>query len=201
MNYASWIEEQKLKKCFIIATLLSTIAGTFTTGINLYDRVLDKRKQSRLDKGQDDKIRDLERRVDAAHGGHGRSQNDLRSSLSRGPANIQQEYQKGYADLGPRFAEGDTTTQLQLQSQIIHLQSTVIALLEEALQTGQPPDTTKLYNASEFARQGTIPSETGCREADFVYAVAEDVGFVVAVSAAAETADYDYGRSVVLSVC
>lgn len=46
--------------------------------------------------------------------------------------------------------------QTQLQSQIITLQSTVIKLLESALFTGNPPDMNKLYNASEFARMGTV---------------------------------------------
>lgn len=46
--------------------------------------------------------------------------------------------------------------QTQLQSQIITLQSTVIALLEQALITGLPPDLTRLRNASEFAREGSI---------------------------------------------
>jgi hypothetical protein len=46
--------------------------------------------------------------------------------------------------------------QTQLQGQIITLQGTVIKLLEEALMTGRPPDINKLYNASEFAREGSI---------------------------------------------
>lgn len=46
--------------------------------------------------------------------------------------------------------------QTQLQSQIITLQQTVIALLQEALETGLPPDLHRLRNASEFAREGSI---------------------------------------------
>ena len=46
--------------------------------------------------------------------------------------------------------------QTQLQSQVITLQSTVIKLLEDALYTGKPVDLKKLYNASEFAREGSI---------------------------------------------
>jgi len=46
--------------------------------------------------------------------------------------------------------------QTQLQSQIITLQGTVIKLLEEALTTGRPPNVNSLYNASEFAREGTV---------------------------------------------
>lgn len=46
--------------------------------------------------------------------------------------------------------------QTQLQSQIITLQSTVIKILEEAIYTGQVPDVKRLFNASEFAREGSI---------------------------------------------
>ncbi|KAK0614583.1 hypothetical protein B0T14DRAFT_311306 [Immersiella caudata] len=162
MNYASWIEEKRLKQGFIIATLISTIAGTFTTGINLYDRILEKRKQTKLDKGQDDKIRELERRVGEHHGGYGggaqRGGDDdrLRQSLEYGGSAVKGEYDRHYAELGGRYAEGDLTAQLQLQSAVITLQQTVINVLEEALYSGRPPDISKLYNASEFARQGSV---------------------------------------------
>ncbi|KAK4443815.1 hypothetical protein QBC34DRAFT_361363 [Podospora aff. communis PSN243] len=164
MNYASWIEEKRLKQGFILATLISTIAGTFTTGINLYDRVIEKRKQSKLDKGQDDKIRDLERRFHEHHGegagggggGGGGEDDRLRRSLQYGGSAVKGEYDRHYAELGSRYAEGDLTAQLQLQSAIITLQQTVISVLEEALYSGQPPDVAKLYNASEFARQGSV---------------------------------------------
>lgn len=46
--------------------------------------------------------------------------------------------------------------QNQIQSQIILLQGTVIKLLEEALLTGTIPDINRLYNTSEFAREGSI---------------------------------------------
>lgn len=52
-----------------------------------------------------------------------------------------------------------TTTvlaQTQIQGQIILLQGTVIKLLEEAILTGRPPDISRLYNTSEFAREGSI---------------------------------------------
>jgi len=46
--------------------------------------------------------------------------------------------------------------QTQIQSQIILLQGSVIKLLEEALLTGTVPDINRLYNTSEFAREGSI---------------------------------------------
>lgn len=46
--------------------------------------------------------------------------------------------------------------QNQIQSQIILLQGSVIKLLEEAILTGTIPDINRLYNTSEFAREGSI---------------------------------------------
>ncbi|CAK7219440.1 hypothetical protein SBRCBS47491_003844 [Sporothrix bragantina] len=66
MNYANMIEEKHLKKGFIIATLISTVIGTFTTGINLYERVRDRHNQHKTDHNQDEKIKELERRADAS---------------------------------------------------------------------------------------------------------------------------------------
>lgn len=101
---------------FILATLISTIAGTFTTGINLYDRIIEKRKQAKLDRGQNDRLNDLEARYDKHHGRDGRSRSrssahdpDLRRSLASGPPAIQREYDAHLAQFGPRFAEGDGT--------------------------------------------------------------------------------------------
>lgn len=55
-----------MQKGFIIATLISTVIGTFTTGINLYERVRERHDQKKTDRGQNEKIKDLERRADAA---------------------------------------------------------------------------------------------------------------------------------------
>lgn len=62
MNYASWIEEKNLKKTFIMATLASTLVGTFTASMGLYDRVSDRREQHRQkkrDTKQDGEIKQL----------------------------------------------------------------------------------------------------------------------------------------------
>lgn len=120
-----------LQQSFVLATLASTIAGTFITGINLFDRVNEKRKhrkQRKLDKGQDKRLSELERRVDenfrsineqlsgqqrqleqgppAAGGGRIRD-DDLRDSLEQGGPMVQREYDRHYAAMGPQFAEGD----------------------------------------------------------------------------------------------
>ncbi|KAK3686241.1 hypothetical protein B0T22DRAFT_467535 [Podospora appendiculata] len=172
-----------IKQTFIIATLASTLAGTFTTGINLYDRVNEKRKQRKLDRGQNKKIKDLEKRLNEATNNNKRPETpppekqqqhrddgddrdyhhrdrshgrDLRDSLQSSGPMVQREFDQHYAQLGPRFAQGDLIAQTQLQSQVITLQSTVIALLQDALFTDRPIDMAKLYEASELAREGTI---------------------------------------------
>ncbi|KAB5545806.1 hypothetical protein GE09DRAFT_1175303 [Coniochaeta sp. 2T2.1] len=142
MNYASMIEEKRLKQGFIIATLISTIVGTFTRGINLFDRISDKHRQHTTDHGHDQKIRELERRVNETESRRRpsrsrspprrRGDDDLRGSLEYGGPMVRREYDRGYADIGPRFAEGDP------------------------LVTGRPPDVQTLLNASEFAREGSV---------------------------------------------
>ncbi|KAK4463029.1 hypothetical protein QBC42DRAFT_296314 [Cladorrhinum samala] len=196
MDAAEMIKEEGLKKGFMLATLISTIAGTFITGINLYDRVVDQRRQHKMDRTQNKKIKELEARLGQAeeekkrikeareqdkkrHSKKGRHRGsdddssstsssddddkhrrrrdrDLRRSLEYGGTSIQREFDRYIRNMGHQFAQGDLVAQTQLQSQIIILQSSVIKLLEEALITGNPPDISRLYNTSEFARQGSI---------------------------------------------
>ncbi|KAK4160606.1 hypothetical protein QBC43DRAFT_325272 [Cladorrhinum sp. PSN259] len=185
MDAANMIKEEGLKKGFMLATLISTIAGTFITGINLYDRVVDQRRQHKMDRTQNKKITELEARLSQAEAEkqrikeakdkgkrpkkrRDRDDNDddddsssdddrpLRRSLEHGGPSIQREFDRYLRNMGSRFAQGDLVAQTQLQSQIIILQSSVIKILEEALITGQPPDISRLYNTSEFAREGSI---------------------------------------------
>ena len=118
----TYAEISRRQQGFIIATLISTIAGTFSTGINLFDRIAEKRKQGRLDKGQDKRIEDLEKRVNEAEPRRGRDRSqqrdqprqrvnaqddDLRDSLQYGGNAVQHEFDRRYSQLGPRFAQGD----------------------------------------------------------------------------------------------
>ncbi|EAA31530.1 hypothetical protein GE21DRAFT_7014 [Neurospora crassa] len=174
MEAAGAIDDRRIKQSFILATLISTIAGTFTTGVNLFDRVGEARRQRRqrkMDRGQNRRIKELEQRLDEAvkskseveerQNSRNRNQRegdeeDLRDSLRRGGPLVQGQYDQLYSRMGPQFAQGDLLAQTQLQGQIITLQGTVIKMLEEALYTGEPPDMRKLYNASEFAREGSM---------------------------------------------
>ncbi|KAK7967213.1 uncharacterized protein PG986_001490 [Apiospora aurea] len=66
MNYASMIEEKNLKKTFIIATLCSTLVGTFTSSIGLWDRVKERRQQTKRDTDQDKEIKELRKQVEGS---------------------------------------------------------------------------------------------------------------------------------------
>ena len=96
-----------MQKAFIVATLASTVIGTFTTGINLYERVGEKRKQLKKDTTQDDKIKDLERQIKDAEAKSKTKEEDAKKSLVRSGPMIQNEYDQNFQRLGPKFAQGD----------------------------------------------------------------------------------------------
>lgn len=126
MEAAQAIDDRRLKQSFILATLISTIAGTFTTGVNLFDRVGEARRQRRqrkMDRGQNRKLKELEKRLDEAVKGkseveerekrnksrRGEDEEDLRDSLQRGGPLVQGQYDQLYSRMGPQFAQGDCT--------------------------------------------------------------------------------------------
>ncbi|KAF1963694.1 hypothetical protein CC80DRAFT_11839 [Byssothecium circinans] len=178
MNYSNMIEEKNLKKTFIIATLCSTLIGTFSSSIGLWDRVQDRRKQSKRDKTQDSEIAQLRKRVEAAEKKHddnsssssgnrrprlrrlrARDDDFVGDNFSRSGALIQRQFDEGYGRLGTRFAQGDTLTENQLQRQIISLQQTVIQVLQDALANDRQltrGDMARLVSASNAAREGSI---------------------------------------------
>ncbi|KAF2802171.1 uncharacterized protein BDZ99DRAFT_210698 [Mytilinidion resinicola] len=174
MNYSNMIEEKNLKKTFIIATLCSTLVGTFTSSMGLYEAIAKKRQQRKRDSGQDEEIKKLREKVEKADKRDDRERDDSRrrrpsprggprdefsDSLDRSGAMIQRQYEQGYQQLGRRFAVGDTLTENQLQAQIISLQQTVIHILQDALYNERPlsqSDLQKLKLASQSAREGSL---------------------------------------------
>ncbi|KAI9150614.1 hypothetical protein HJFPF1_10389 [Paramyrothecium foliicola] len=166
MNYANMIEEKNLKKTFIIATLCSTLVGTFTSSIGLWDRVKARRKQTARDMDQDEEIRKLKAQVEEAEekARHPKdvyhpARDRVGDSLERSGALISREFDDGYERLGRRFAIGDTVTENKLQAQIIALQQTVINVLQDALYNGRQldrHDMAKLVAASDAARDHSL---------------------------------------------
>ncbi|KAF2272193.1 uncharacterized protein EI97DRAFT_426868 [Westerdykella ornata] len=166
MNYANMIEEKNLKKTFIIATLCSTLIGTFTSSMGLWDRINEKRKQKKIDYKQDDQIKELKEKVEKAEQRFNQQQNqfnnrqeDLGNNFHMSGAMIQRQYDEGYGRLGRRFAMGDTLTENQLQAQVISLQQAVITVLQDALYNDRQlsrADLSKLIAASNQARDGSL---------------------------------------------
>ncbi|OCK73585.1 hypothetical protein K432DRAFT_430510 [Lepidopterella palustris CBS 459.81] len=173
MNYSNMIEEKNLKKTFIIATLCSTLVGTFTSSLGLYETLNKRRNQRKTDSAQDTEIKKLKEQVEKAEkrnrkrsGSDSDSdcrrrppRDDLAHSLHRSGALIRREFDDGYERLGRRYAVGDALTENQLQAQIIALQQTVIHVLQEALYNDRSisqTDMQKLMLATQSAREGSL---------------------------------------------
>jgi hypothetical protein len=118
------------KKTFIMATLASTLVGTFTASMGLYDRVSDARqnhKQRARDTKQDGEIKELKESFEKSqkaaedrqkeidrlksgagdNGGSRRGNNDVGYNLGRDAAMVQRMYDDGFGRYGNRFAQGD----------------------------------------------------------------------------------------------
>ncbi|KAG8163140.1 hypothetical protein KVR01_007618 [Diaporthe batatas] len=135
------IEEASLKKTFIVATLVSTLVGTFAASHNLYERLTGGQKKK--DEGQDSEIKKLKEQIEQMKSGGKNDQkkpDELERNLTTSGPLIKQEYEVGYDRLGRRFAVGDMITENELQKQIILLQQTVIGVLEDALYSGRQID-------------------------------------------------------------
>ncbi|KAH7195378.1 hypothetical protein ACKRZS_007122 [Fusarium odoratissimum] len=155
MNYANMIEEKNLKKTFIIATLCSTLVGTFTSSMGLWDRVKEKRKQAKRDTTQDEEIKKLKAQVEQ----NSRARDEVEASFQRSGALINREFEDGYQRYGQRFAIGDVITENKLQAQVIALQQTVINVLQDAVYNGRQldrADMARLIAASDAAREGSL---------------------------------------------
>lgn len=125
------------QKTFICATLASTLVGTFTASMGLWERVHDRReahKQKKRDTEQDDNIKQLREQFEDAQkkadrrqeeidrlkdgggerGGGGRRggyrndfHDDVGESFERNGMMIQRMYDDMYGRHGNRFARGD----------------------------------------------------------------------------------------------
>jgi hypothetical protein len=126
------------QKTFICATLASTLVGTFTASMGLWERVHDRReahKQKKRDTEQDDNIKQLQERFDEAQkkadkrqeeidrlrdgrdGGGGRGgerrigyHDDVGDNFERNGMMIQRMYDDMYGRYGNKFARGDGTS-------------------------------------------------------------------------------------------
>ncbi|KNG48069.1 hypothetical protein DDE82_006596 [Stemphylium lycopersici] len=162
------------QKTFIVATLASTLVGTFTASMGLWERIADRRdqyRQKQRDSKQDGEIKELkmqfleaqkqaegrQQEIDRLRNGGGRD--DVGNNFERDMMMIQRTYDQGYGRIGSRFAQGDAIVENQLQAQIISLQQTVINVLQDALYNDRQltrADMAKLIAASNEARDGSL---------------------------------------------
>ncbi|KAH6890679.1 hypothetical protein B0T10DRAFT_324932 [Thelonectria olida] len=168
MNHANLIEEKSLKKTYIIAVLCSTLVGTFTSSMGLWDRVKERRKQATRDTTQDDEIKKLKAQVERSETlnkekdealERNSSKDEVGASFQKSGALISREFEDGYQRLGRDFAVGDVVTENKLQAQVIALQQTVINVLQDAVYHGRQldrADMAKLIAASDAARDGSL---------------------------------------------
>ncbi|KAF2850323.1 hypothetical protein T440DRAFT_397405 [Plenodomus tracheiphilus IPT5] len=162
-----------------MATLASTLVGTFTASMGLWERVHDRReshKQKVRDTKQDGEIKQLREQFEKAQqsaegrqqeidrlksggGDRGGGRDDPGRNFERDGMMIQRMYDEGYGRMGSRFAQGDAIVENQLQAQIISLQQTVINVLQDALYNDRQltrADMAKLVAASNSAREGSL---------------------------------------------
>lgn len=108
-----------------MATLASTLVGTFTASMGLWERVHDRReahKQRQRDTKQDGEIKQLREQFEKAqqaadgrqqeidrlkNGGGDRGRDDVGRNFERDGMMIQRMYDEGYGRMGRRFAQGD----------------------------------------------------------------------------------------------
>ena len=159
--------DQSSQKSFMVATLVSTLIGTFTAAAVLHDKYEEKKdryKQKKIDQGQTDNIDELRKEVKQLKEKHENDDDDSDSSRDKGGRSrsrrkriayrdddsdgfdreaalskraIQQEFDANMARLGTRFAQGDVIAENKLQAQIIALQQTVIDVLQDAMISGR----------------------------------------------------------------
>lgn len=157
-----------------MATLASSLVGTLTASMGLWERVQDRReshKQKQRDKKQDGEIKQLREKFEQAQksaDGRQHEVNDFKGrsgrddpgeNFERDRMMIQRMYDEGYGRMGSRFAHGDAIVENQLQAHIISLQQTVISVLQEALYSDRPlsrTDMARLVAASNCAREGSL---------------------------------------------
>lgn len=118
------------QKTFIVATLASTLVGTFTASMGLWERIADRRDQHRQkqrDSKQDGEIKELkmqfqeaqkkaegrQQEIDRLRNGGGRD--DVGNNFERDMMMIQRMYDQGYGRMGSRFAQGDGLFSAQRQ--------------------------------------------------------------------------------------
>ncbi|KAJ2984675.1 hypothetical protein NUW58_g5935 [Xylaria curta] len=184
-NLANMVEEKKLKSTFVIATLCTTLINTFTTSVNLWDRMNERRKQKKKDAKQvsipiflrrvpmlittqDDEIRKLKENVAQAEGSNqkqgtqdrrrpaGKGDDDDRGDgLSQSLERSEALIRREYNDGAGRLGKRFAVGDLITENQL----QTQVITLQDALLNHRPlshGDVQKLTAASLAARNGSL---------------------------------------------
>ncbi|KAL6151138.1 hypothetical protein ACJBU6_10129 [Exserohilum turcicum] len=117
----------------VVASLVRTLTDSFGSASDLYRKL--KRKSNPKDSDdEDDKLfirKSFHRRRDS---GVGKDACDSEEELIfTSSIQVRAEYDRGYKKHGELFARGDSTTQIQLQSQIIQLQQVLLSIHQDML--------------------------------------------------------------------
>ncbi|KAI5362828.1 hypothetical protein Slin15195_G102090 [Septoria linicola] len=152
MNYSNMIEEKNLKKGFIIATLASTIIGTFTASLALHDKIKERQnKQEKTDGKQNEELKALKEQVEklADKGQAVTVENRLPAIRSRSSSRSRGSRR--------RYRRRDSDDDYEDSARVQHV---VVGVIQDALRKNPnltEADVQKLVAAAEeAARDGTV---------------------------------------------
>ncbi|KAF2738018.1 hypothetical protein EJ04DRAFT_574248 [Polyplosphaeria fusca] len=134
-----------------VSNCVFNLIHAFTNGLNIFKRL---RRRRRKRKGKDHKAQ-----VDPSSG----AELQLSNSLRRGPADIQDSYEKHYSMAGGVFAKGDSIAHASLAGTLIKLNTGLVAIIAAFLERDSKPnqlslDYKSLTHLSEASRADALES-------------------------------------------
>ncbi|KAF2856741.1 hypothetical protein T440DRAFT_484857 [Plenodomus tracheiphilus IPT5] len=139
-----------LQDLVVVASLVRTLTDSFGSASDLYRKLKRKSDSKGHDGGEEsDSTRPAHRRRDSGSDNDRPRRRSVRWNLDglrkseyldseeelicKSSVQVRAEYERGYRRLGEPFARGDLVAQIQLQSQIIHLQQTLLDIHQDLL--------------------------------------------------------------------
>ncbi|KAF2132325.1 hypothetical protein P153DRAFT_383213 [Dothidotthia symphoricarpi CBS 119687] len=160
-----------LQEAVLVVSLVRTLTSSFGSAVDLY-RKLKRRGHDEEDDTKDHYRTQSRRRRDSAldHAWDRHHHPNLKvgsrkdhygdsdeKDLTTSSFYIQAEYDRGYRELGEKFARGDLMTQVQLQSQIIQLEQTLLSIYSDLmLSTYILPSHTHLARLVQTTRSARV---------------------------------------------
>ncbi|EFQ87923.1 hypothetical protein PTT_16377 [Pyrenophora teres f. teres 0-1] len=128
-----------LEDIVIVVSLVRTLTDSFGSVKDLYRKLKPKSKQKDSDSENDKHHfrRPFHSRRDSGFSMRKKKEEEFSDSeeelVCTSSIQVRAEYERGYRKLGEPFARGDTTTHIQLQTQIIQLQQTLLSIHQDLL--------------------------------------------------------------------